>query len=90
VFPVELFVAVDEPPVALDELVAVPPVDVSIGDIDMVLVLEFELLLLLCEVAFDLLLLEEPLDEVFWLDVFCVEFCEFVCDWFWELFWFCV
>ena len=74
--PLLLFVAVAFPPVA-------EFVEFSVGD--SALTLEFELVLLLCEVEFELLLLDEPLVETFWFDVFCVEFSEVFCDWFWEL-----
>jgi len=65
---------VDELPeeLLLDELVAVPPVELlvefSTGDI--VLTLEFEFLLLFCEFALEVLLLVDPLEETFWFDVF--------------------
>jgi hypothetical protein len=75
-----VFVLVEFPPLAFE----VPPVlvDVKIGDSE--LVLEFELELLLLEFAFEELLLDEPLEEEFWFDVFCVEFTDVFCDWFWD------
>lgn len=90
-FPVELFVEAADavppvPPVAEFTFLEfdVPPDAVAFDVGETLLVLEFEFELLLCELAFELLLLVDPLEETFWFDVFCVELCEFVCDWFWD------
>lgn len=69
---------VDTFPLLLFEELDVPPVAFAVGEAESVL--EFEFALLLCELEFELLLLDEPLDEEFWFDVFCVEFTDVFCD----------